>query len=263
MAQRGALRRRLVPGAAVLGCAAAAVLLTNGLGGPAPAGTAVAAGAAAAGGAAPAGLSARAPGALADLVPAPADWGYGWVADDSAASQQVVDGPGLLHPCGAAYASDAQREELSRTNVVQDEQEVPGGQAMTVELARYSGTGAQQALQERLDALRRCSEYEITFVGYPRTPVDVALLPAPEGGSSAAAHVAVTPSTSVGVQAVEYTYLVAQQGDVLLSAVVGNGNGGGSELDAFSQGYFHQARQKLAGLPSPSPELALVQDGGP
>jgi len=257
MADRGALRRRLVPAAAVLACAAAAVLLTDGLGAPATVAAPPAAEATSPG------LSGRAPGALRDLVPAPAEWGYGWVADESAASQQVVDGPGLLHPCGAAYASDAQREEVSRTNVIQNERDVPGGQAMTVELARYAGTGAQQALQERRDALQRCSAYDITFVGYPGTPVDVALLAPPEGGSSAAAHVAVTPSTTVGVQAVEYTYLVAQQGDVLLSAVVGNGNGGGSDLDSFSAGYFHQARQKLAGQDHPSPEVALFGEAGP
>lgn len=252
MPDRTAGRSWLLPSATVLVCVAGAVLLTRDLGAT---DSSTAPPAAAAGAAAVPALDAGA-GDLRDLLPTPEQWGYGWIADESAPSQAIADGPGLLHPCGATYASDAQRVELSRSNVVQDGREVPDGMAMTFEVARYSGSGAPRALQERAGALQQCSTYRTTFAGHPDTSVAVALLAAPQGGNSTAAHLAASPSTSIGMQAVEYTYLVAQQGDVLLSAVVGNGNAGGSDLDTFAAGYFHQARLKLAGLPHPSPQEA-------
>ena len=248
MSDTSTRRAWLGPAATVVGGVVAAVALTNGLG-PAvvpaarPPATAVAAPAAA-----------RAAGALQDLLPAPAELGYGWVADDAAASQQITDGQGLLHPCQAEFSSDGRSVERVRGNVAQAEQDVPRGMAMTFELVRYPDGVAQQALAERVEALQACPEYTTAFAGDPSTPVDVRLLAPPEGGDGAAAHLAATASTSVGRQVVEYTYLVARQGDVLLSAVVGNGNGGGDDLDTFARGYFQQARLKLAGLPYPSPE---------
>ena len=196
----------------------------------------------------------RAPGPLSELLPTPVELGYGWQTDDAAASQQVTDGPGLLHPCGASYDSDRQRVEVVRSNVAQNERDVPAGMAMTFELARYSGDGAQRALQERISVLQECSGWPTTFAGYADTPVTVALISPPAGGASTGAHLAVTPTTSVGLQAVEYTYLAAVQGDVLLSAVVGNGNGQGTELDQFAARHFAQARWKLAGRSGDAPE---------
>lgn len=248
-------RSRLVPAATVVGGVAAAVLLSQGLG-AGPAGPpSVAVPAAVQDVAAPA-PDARAPGALADLFPTPGEMGYGWVVDPAAASQQITDGQGLVHPCQAEYPSDGASVERAQHDVAQSEMDVPRGMAMTFELVRYPGDGAQQALAERVEALQACREYTVDFVGYPGTPVDVRLLAPPEGGDGAAAHLAVTPDTAVGRQVVEYTYLVARQGDVLLSAVVGNGNGSGDDLDAFARGYFQQARLRLAGLPAPSPETA-------
>lgn len=242
--------RWAVPAAAVLACAVAAVLLTDGLG---P--TAAPPGSAAATPATPAGqLDTVTSGALADLLPTDSEWGTGWVRDDQAPWQQLADGPGLLHPCGARYASDSTRGELVRRSVKQDDMQVPAGSAMTYEIARYSPGGAQQALAERLAALQDCTGYTATFAGLPDSPLDVGLLAPPAGGHGAAAHVAVTANTSIGRQVVEYTFLVARQGDVLLTALVGNGNGTGTDLDDFARGYYQTARQKLAGLPHPSPE---------
>ena len=234
------------PTSIVLGCLIGTVLLTGGLGQEVRPGGAPEADATTPVLSSPAG---RAPGPLSALFLTPAQLGYGWVSDDAAASQQVVDGPGLLHPCGIAYGSDRQRVEVLRSNVAQNERDVPGGMAMTFELARYSGDGAQRALQERVRALQECSGWRTTFAGDPDTPVELALIAAPAGGSSAGAHLAVSRATSVGLQAVEYTYLAAVQGDVLLSAVVGNGNGQGADLDAFAARYFAQARAALAGRP--------------
>lgn len=236
-----------VPAGAVLACAAAAVLLTDGL---RPTVTPRAPTAAT-----PAGrLDAAAAGGLAELLPTEREWGTGWVRDNQAPWQQLADGPGLLHPCGRQYPSDGKRGELVRRNVKQDDREVPVGSAMTYEIARYAAGGAQQALAERLAGLRDCPTYRTTFAGLSDSPVDVGLLAPPAGGDAGAAHVTVTAHTSVGRQAVEYTLLVARQGDVLLTALVGNGNGTGPDLDAFAGGYFETARQKLAGLPHPSPE---------
>lgn len=242
----------LVPAATVVGGVVAAVALTNGLG-PAAAPAAAPKEVAAAAAARPA-SAARATGALQDLLPAPAEMGYGWAADDAAASQQITDGQGLVHPCQAEFPSDGLSLKRVRGNVAQAEKDVPRGMAMTFELVRYPGELAQQALAERVEALQACREYTTAFAGHPSTPVDVRLLAPPEGGDGAAAHLAATPNTSVGRQVVEYTYLVARQGDVLLSAVVGNGNGSGDDLDTFARGYFRQARLKLAGLPYPAPE---------
>lgn len=244
-------RARLVPVATVVGGVAVAVLLTSGLGpgaGPAPVSPVAQA--------APAG-DVRAPGALPDLFPTPAEMGYGWAVDPAAASQQVTTGLGLVHPCGAAYPSDDTSLERARHNVAQAEMDVPRGMAMTFELIRYPGDGARQALAERVAALQGCREYAMDFAGFPGTPVEVRLLAGPAGGDGAAAHLATTPDTGVGRQVVEYTFLVARQGDALLSLVVGNGNGSGDDLDTFARGYFDQARRKLAGLPAPSPEAAV------
>lgn len=241
------------PTLVVLGCLAGTVLLTGGLGEGAEPVEAPVAGAPRPEQSEGAG---RAPGPLSQLLLTPGELGYGWKSDDAAASQQVTDGPGLLHPCRVSYTSDRQRVEVLRSNVAQDERDVPAGMAMTFELARYSGDGAQRALQERISALQECSGWPTTFAGYADTPVTAALIAPPAGGASTGAHLAVTPSTSVGLQAVEYTYLAAVQGDVLLSAVVGNGNGQGAELDAFAARYFSQARAALAGRAGAAPDEA-------
>jgi hypothetical protein len=243
----------LAPTLVVLGCLIGTVLLTGGLGQGAEPGEASGASASPPVRSEPTG---RAPGPLSELLPAPAELGYGWESDDTAASQQVTDGPGLLHPCGVSYDSDRQRVEVLRSNVAQNSRDVPAGMAMTFELARYRGDGASRALQERVGALAECAGWRTTFAGYADTPVDVALIAPPAGGSSTGAHLAVTPATSVGLQAVEYTYLAAVHGDVLLSAVVGNGNGQGAELDAFADRYFQQARSALAGRSGGAPEDA-------
>ncbi|HEU0102714.1 MAG TPA: hypothetical protein VFR07_10390 [Mycobacteriales bacterium] len=244
----------------VLGCVVGAVLLTSGLNREPRSGGGAAIVAAPS---VEEDLTQRAEGDLSELFPAPPELGYGWIADEQAASQQITDGPGLVHPCAAGYASDAARVQVLRRSVRQNERDVPGGMAMTFELAQYTGPGAQQALQERVQALQGCSTWRTTFAGYPDTPVELALIAPPVGGSSAGAHLVATPATAVGRQAVEYTYLVAAQGDVLLSAVVGNGNGQGTDLDTFAAGYFQQARQKLAGQPAPSPERARTSSPAP
>lgn len=118
-------RRRLLPATAVLACAAVTVLLTRGLGSkcvstiaPSAQDRSSISGAVAA-------------GALADVLPSEGEWGTGWIRDDQAGWQQVADGPGLLHPCGARYPSDGQRTDLVRRDVKQDDMQVPVGSAMT------------------------------------------------------------------------------------------------------------------------------------
>lgn len=258
----GPARRLLRPAAGLLGVVALGLVATRGLSPDAPA-LAVAQPvvvAAVAGVPAP---DALAPGPLAALMPAPDRFGADWVLDADTASGEPVDGVGLVHPCRATYKSDAARGETQRLGLTQ---QVPVGSAMTVELARYATGGAAAAVADVRTALQGCTSYSTEFVGYPAT-VDVALLNPPAGSDGAAAHLAVTVDAGPGPQVLEYTLLVARQGDVLVSALVGNGNGSGTDLDEFAERHVDVVRRAVAGMPWQDPEpvrpAADAADPGP
>jgi hypothetical protein len=192
------------------------------------------------------------PAPLDRQLPTPAELGPDWVNDPQSAALDVVDGPGLLHPCGVQHRTDAQRGEVARLTA---RQHIPVGAHLVVELARYAGS-AQPAADEAGAAVAGCRRYDIEYNGQPAVPVAVEPLASPAPGG-AGAYLEVTEDE----EPAQYVYLVARQGDMLVSAVV-YGEADRADLVAFARQQFSVALRKAAGEQVPiSTERPLIPRG--
>lgn len=156
--------------------------------------------------------------------------GPDWQLDAKADALAMIDGPGLIHPCGHTTPAAA-----SGRQVLGAQQTIPMGATAAVDIAQYPTAAEAATVAQGVGHLfDRCGHYAAPGGSMAGLDVAVADSAAPVSGAVAKHLTYTDPHATAGLEAsAEYSLYVAAQGDHVITLLVGGGEG--DDLDTFSR----------------------------